>query len=160
VEAGGATAIVIVAGALLRIDLGSGAKTVLYTTTDPNVGFFRALALEPSGSSALVVTGPDLPGAGTLLRVDLTSQSSQTLAYAIQPKWVAIESEGSTALVSSGSGLFRLHLATGRSELIARANGSAEQAVVEAGGTTAVFVSSEGLHRVDLLTNNVVAIAP
>jgi chitodextrinase len=156
-EPGEATALALhlgTPGNLLRIDLATGAVTEVVG----NLQCGSDLALEPSGTTALIVED----AANRLIRVDLTDGSFTVVASDFvpgdppfgcsgMPASVSLEAGGASALVGGGGPLFRVDLATGaKTELYPGPTGA--KISVLPGGTRLLVGNSDGLLLIDLST--------
>ena len=170
IDPGGRSAFVAdcVAGArLVRVGLPDlrAVATVALGYGDEGGACATAVAIEPSGASALVglgrsgFNGPD----GRLLRVDLATGATTTVATGLtRPRAIAIEPGGASALVSddlagqTNQRLSRVDLSTGTLSPIAPSL-RARALLLEAGGRSVLALGTEGaaplasrLSRIDL----------
>jgi murein DD-endopeptidase MepM/ murein hydrolase activator NlpD len=165
IEASETTALVIIApgygpanGGIARINLLTGEVQII---TEHSLDRSRALAIEPSGRSALV-TG----GEGGLFRVDLETGAVSTVS-GTGGSGLAIESSGTTALVATGifgAGTFscdlkRVDLTTGAATTVATISciHRPMSVAIESSGTTALVTTNRNttfesgeIYRVDL----------
>ncbi len=147
-------------GQLLRVDLGSGATTVVAT----GLTHARGLAIESAGSAVL---SEDLPGqqAQRLVRVDLASGAISPIVPSLRAGALLMEPGGRTALALASdpslpqARLARIDLATGGEQHVATLDGvdpGAPRMAFEAGGAAVVTPS---LVRVELATGRVTRLA-
>jgi sugar lactone lactonase YvrE len=163
VESGGATALVAEVDRVVRINIASRMTTKTITT---GLGTVRDLALESGGASVLAVAAPN-----SLWRVTLATGVAMRLSMAlIEPRGIAIESSGTSAIVTDEGGtsasgrVVRVDLASGTVTPITSAGAglNAPRGVaIEASGSSALVAEFGGrrLLRVNLSSGGITPLA-
>ncbi len=155
-ESSGATAIVGESGRVVRTYLASS-----ITPVAAGYGSTMDVQMEAGGTTALVVEFGGFAGPPHLMRVDLATGATQTVAtpafFAING--LSLSPDGSTAYtIGDWSHFLRIDTTNGSTNDLSALLSYGDSIEVEAGGSTAL-VSGDGLYRVDVASGAVTSLA-